>query len=70
MKISSVEQAEQAKHLLLTRLKENQTPMSLQDLETNLSLERLSHRTLKEAAWKLVEEGKAQFTPTWHLESI
>jgi predicted transcriptional regulator len=70
MKLSSVEQAEQAKHLLLTRLKENQTPMSLQDLETNLSLERLSHRTLKEAAWKLVEEGKAQFTPTWDLESI
>ncbi|MGF1539316.1 MAG: hypothetical protein ACFCU5_02520 [Pleurocapsa sp.] len=71
MKLSPVEQAEQAKHLLLTRLKENQTPMSLQDLETNLSLEQdLSHRTLKEAAWKLVEEGKAQFTSTWDLESI
>ncbi len=71
MKLSSVEQAEQAKHLLLTRLQENQTPMSLQDLETNLGSEQdLSHRTLKEAAWKLVEEGKAQFTSTWDLESI
>ncbi len=71
MKLSSVEQAEKTKHLLLTQLKENQTPMSLQDLESNLSTEKgLSHRILKEAAWKLVEEGKAQFTSTWDLESI
>ncbi len=71
MKLSSVEQAEKTKHLLLIRLKENRSPMSLQDLETNLSTEKdLSHRILKEAAWKLVEEGKAQFTSTWDLESI
>lgn len=69
MKLSSVEQAEQAKHFLLTELKEHQTPMSLQELEISLDREtKLSHRTLKEAAWRLVEEGKAQFNSTWDLE--
>lgn len=71
MKLSSVEQAEQARHLLLAELKENQTPMSLQELGLNLGREtKLSHRTLKEAAWRLVEEGKAQFNSTWDLEIL
>ena len=69
MKLSSVKQAEQARHFLLTELKEHQTPISLQELEFNLDREtNLSHRTLKEAAWRLVEEGKAQFNSTWDLE--
>ena len=69
MKLSSVEQAEQAKHLLLTELKEHQTPISLQELGLNIREEtELSHRTLKEAAWRLVEEGKAEFNSTWDLE--
>ncbi|MEY2856915.1 MAG: hypothetical protein RLZZ74_1227, partial [Cyanobacteriota bacterium] len=33
MKLSSVQQAEQARHLLLTELQEHQTPISLQKLE-------------------------------------
>jgi hypothetical protein len=71
MKLSSVEQAEKTKHLLLTELREHQTPMSLQELEINLGGEKsLSHRTLKEAAWRLVEEGKAKFNSTWDLEIL
>ena len=71
MKLSSVEQAEQAKHLLLTELQEHQSPMSLQELGLNLSGNtRLSHRALKEAAWQLVEEGKAKFNATWNLEML
>ncbi len=71
MKLSSVEQAEQARSLLLTQLKEQQTPMSLQDLGLNLGGQsKLSHRTLKEAAWRLVEEGKAKFNSTWDLEIL
>ncbi|MGB5633626.1 MAG: hypothetical protein WBM44_21765 [Waterburya sp.] len=77
MKLSSVEQAEQAKYLLLTELQEHQTPMSLQELGLNLSEStrstgstKLSHRTLKEAAWRLVEEGKAKFNATWDLEIL
>ena len=67
----SLEQAEQARNLLLTELKEHQTPMSLQELGLSLSGEtKLSHRTLKEAAWRLVEEGKAQFNSTWDLEIL
>ncbi len=69
MKLSSVQQAEQAKRLLLTELQEHQSPMSLQELGLNLSGNtKLSHRALKEAAWKLVEEGKAKFNATWSLE--
>lgn len=69
MKLSSVEQAEQAKDLLLSELKEHQTPMSLQELGLNIGESRkLSQRTLKEAAWRLVEEGKAEFNATWNLE--
>ncbi|MBE9166361.1 hypothetical protein IQ238_02025 [Pleurocapsales cyanobacterium LEGE 06147] len=69
MNTSTAEQTENTKNLLLRKLKECQAPMSLQELETNLSSEvTLSHRTLKEAAWQLVEEGKAQFTVSWDLE--
>ncbi|MFM2315171.1 MAG: hypothetical protein RLZZ04_4447 [Cyanobacteriota bacterium] len=70
MKLSSVEQAEQARHLLLTELQEHQTPISLQKLELKSVDNRLSHRSLKEAAWQLVEEGKAQFNSTWDLEIL
>jgi hypothetical protein len=70
MKLSSVEQAEQARHLLLTELQEHQTPISLQALELKSVDNQLSHRSLKEAAWQLVEEGKAQFNSTWDLEIL
>jgi hypothetical protein len=70
MKLSSVEQAEQARHLLLNELQEHQTPISLQKLELKSADNRLSHRSLKEAAWQLVEEGKAQFNSTWDLEIL
>lgn len=71
MKLSSVEQAERARNLLLSELKENQTPVSLQELELNWSEgTKLSHRSLKEAAWRLVEEGKARFNSTWDLEIL
>jgi len=68
MKPSSVEQA-QARHLLLSEL-QNQAPVSLQQLELKSGDDRLSHRSLKEAAWRLVEEGKAQFNSTWDLEIL
>jgi len=74
MKLSSVQQTEQAKYLLLSELQEHQIPMSLQELGLNLGGEtganKLSHRTLKEAAWGLVEEGKAKFNATWDLEIL
>lgn len=90
MKLSSVEQAETVKSLLLHELQKHQTPMSLQQLGTNLGRltkseeasssygevsltnlsHQLSHRTLKEAAWQLVEEGKARFNSTWDLEIL
>ena len=69
MKPSSVEQAEQARKLLLSELK-HRTPISLQQLELKSGGDRLSHRRLKEAAWSLVEEGKAQFNSTWDLEIL
>ncbi len=69
MNTFTVEQTEKTKELLLHKLRERQAPMSLQELEANLDSEvTLSHRTLKEAAWQLVEEGKAQFTVSWDLE--
>jgi len=69
MNTFTVEQTEKTKELLLHKLRERQAPMSLQELEANLDREvTLSHRTLKEAAWQLVEEGKAQFTVSWDLE--
>ena len=69
MKPSSVEQAKQARNLLLSEL-QNQAPVSLQQLELKHEGDRLSHRSLKEAAWRLVEEGKAQFNSTWDLEIL
>lgn len=71
MKLSSVEQAEQARYQLIAQLREHQTPMSLQELGLNLGgKSKLSNRTLKEAAWRLVEEGKAKFNSTWDLEIL
>ncbi len=71
MKLSAVEQEEQARNLVLAELEEHQTPMSLQELGLNLGGKtKLSHRTLKEAAWRLVEEGKAKFNSTWDLEIV
>jgi hypothetical protein len=70
MKLSSVEQAEQARNLLLSELQEHQIPISLQTLELKSADNQLSHRSLKEAAWRLVEEGKAQFNSTWDLEIL
>ena len=69
MKLSSVE-VQQVRHLLLTELKEHQTPMNLQELEFDLGGQKLSHRSLKEAAWQLVEEGKVKFNTTWDLEVV
>ncbi|MEL6930712.1 MAG: hypothetical protein AAFO95_19070 [Cyanobacteria bacterium J06600_6] len=69
MKPSSVKQAERARNLLLSEL-QNQNPISLQQLELKNGDDRLSHRSLKEAAWRLVEEGKAQFNSTWDLEIL
>lgn len=71
MKPSVVGQVEQTRDLVLAELKEHKTPMSLQELGSNLGVEaKLSHRTLKEAAWRLVEEGKAKFNSTWDLEIL
>ncbi len=71
MKLSAVEQVEKARELVLTELREHQTPMSLQELGSNLSGEtEFSHRALKEAAWRLVEEGKVKFNSTWNLEIL
>ena len=62
-------QTEQNASLLLKWLKEHQTPVSLQVLEVSLNSQTgLSQRTLKETAWKLVEEGKVKFTSSWELE--
>ena len=69
MNASTAEQTEKTQYLVLDYLKAKQAPMSLQELEANLTSDlTLSHRTVKEAAWKLVEEGKAQFTSSWDLE--
>ena len=66
---STAKQTEKTHHLLLDYLRAKQAPMSLQELEANLKSDLiLSHCNVKEAAWKLVEEGKAQFTPSWDLE--
>lgn len=69
MVILSVKQTKQVKRLLIDRLKESETAMSLQELESKLDLEEnSSSRCIKEAAWELVEEGKVQFNSTWDLE--
>lgn len=69
MSVDILPQTEQTASWLLKRLQEHQTPMSLQELETRFASQQgFSHRTLKETAWKLVEEGKIQFTSSWDLE--
>ena len=71
MKLSTVKQVERARNLVLAELEEHQTPMSLQELGSHLGEDmQLSHRTLKEAAWQLVEEGKVKFNSTWNLEIL
>ena len=71
MKRSAVERVEQTGDLVLDRLKQHQAPMSLQELGSSLGVEaNFSHRTLKEAAWRLVEEGKVKFNSTWDLEIL
>jgi len=71
MKLSAVEQVEETRKLVLAELKKHEIPMSLQELGSSLGGETtLSHRTLKEAAWQLVEEGKAKFNCTWDLEIL
>lgn len=68
---SSFQQTENTKNLLLSQLQKSQRPMSLHQLESDLSkTNSLSHRLLKEAAWELVEEGKARFNSTWDLEIL
>jgi hypothetical protein len=71
MKLSTVELTETTKNMLLIQLQENRAPMSLEELAVKMSrYNSLSDRVLKEAAWKLVEEGKAQFNSTWDLEIL
>lgn len=61
---------EYTEDLLLTQLKAAQQPISLQEIQNrlNASCLNISHRSIMEAAWKLVEEGKAQFTASWNLK--
>lgn len=69
MNTYSVKSQYTTEDLLLHELRQHQAPVSWQELEAKLSKDgSLSHRILKEAAWKLVEEGKAQFTASWDLE--
>ncbi|MDJ0531013.1 MAG: hypothetical protein QNJ70_00745 [Xenococcaceae cyanobacterium MO_207.B15] len=69
MSTQTIPQTEQTKELLLTQLRKHQAPMSLQELEAKIATDKsLSHRSFKEAAWKLVEEGKAHFNHSWDLE--
>ena len=68
--LSTLEQ-DQIPSLLLKRLQKQQTPMSFQELESRLSSqEKISPRRLREAAWKLVEEGKIRFNSNWDLEVL
>ena len=69
MSIDTLPEVKQTESWLLERLREHKTPMSLQELETRYGDRYgFSHRTLKEIAWKLVEEGKIRFTSSWDLE--
>ncbi len=69
MSTHTIQQTEQIKKVLLTQLRKHQVPMSLQELEAKITTDNnLSHRSFKEAAWELVEEGKAHFTYSWDLE--
>lgn len=69
MSIDTLPEVQQTESWLLAKLEEHQSPMSLQELETCFSNQYgFSHRTLKETAWKLAEEGKINFTSSWDLE--
>jgi hypothetical protein len=69
MSLKMRSQTEQTASWLLNRLQEHQSPMSFQELEACFTTQKgLSNRALKETAWKLVEEGKIQFTSSWDLE--
>jgi hypothetical protein len=71
MSIKTLSPTEQTAYWLLTRLKEHQSPMSFQELESGFAAQKgLSNRALKETIWKLVEEGKIKFTSSWDLEVI
>jgi hypothetical protein len=62
---------EYTEDLLLTQLQAAQQPISLEELQDrlqNADCLNISHRLIMEAAWKLVEEGKAQFTASWNLK--
>ena len=62
---------DQIASLLLQKLKKQQTPMGFQELESRFSSqEKMSPRKLREAAWKLVEEGKIKFNANWDLEVL
>ncbi len=68
--LSTLEQ-DQIPSLLFEKLQKQQTPMSFQELESRLSSqEKISPRRLREAAWKLVEEGKIRFNSNWDLEVL
>ncbi len=68
MSTHTVQQTQQTKELLLIQLRKHQVPMSLQELEAKITKDNnFSHRNFKEAAWELVEEGKAHFTYSWDL---
>ena len=61
-----IAQTQQTKKLLLTHLTKHQAPMSLQELKAKITIDNnFSHRSFKEAAWELVEEGKVHFTGSW-----
>ncbi|HHP7232598.1 MAG TPA: hypothetical protein ACFCUY_17290 [Xenococcaceae cyanobacterium] len=69
MSTQTFQQIQQTKQLLLTQLKQHQAPMSFQELKAKITTDtNLSQRSFKEAAWELVEEGKAHFTSSWDLE--
>lgn len=69
MSVETLLQTESTASWLLKRLQEHQTPIGLQELEARFADKQgFSHRTLKETAWKLVEEGKIKFTSNWDLE--
>lgn len=63
------EQRNKAETFLLDILYEDSTPISLQALEEVALQKALPSRAIKEAIWKLVEEGKVQFTSAWDLEA-
>ena len=57
--------------LLLSKLQAQKTPMGFQELESRFSSQGLmSSRLLREAVWKLVEEGKIRFNANWDLEAV